>query len=391
VGTGGRRGLVTVVSHQYWQRRFNRDASVLGSTIRINGQAATVVGIAPEAFRGTRVGSLPDVFVPMTFATSVFADPNWLTNPRNNWLRVIARVPAEARAEAGMTAAFRRFNRDIILPLTAGEEARQALSARSIRLEPGQAGLLEIENVKPTLFALLGLVSLVLLMACVNVASLMAARAERLRRQTAIAIALGATHARVWRQCGLESVVVAAFGLGLGLVVALWMRGILLRLVPGRQEIDVVMDVRILTVSVVVGLATALVLALVTAYQATRVGVVGALKGTDHLVRFWFRKGLTVPQFALSVLVLVAASLFTRTLGNLRAVDAGFDQEHVLIASTATDGYSPERRDAFYAALVQQIRAVPGVISVALANDEPLRTRTSWSVCRRQVPGAHGR
>ena len=382
-GTGGRRGLVAVVSYHYWQRRLNGDAAVLGSTVRINGHAVTIGGIAPEGFRGTRVGSLPDVFVPMMFATRVFTGPNWLTTPQNNWIRLIARVRAgtsATQAQAGMTAAFRQFNRDIILPLTTSDRARQSVSARTIRLEPGETGLLEMDNVKPTLFALMGLVSVVLLIACVNVANLMVARAERLHRQVAISIALGATRARFWCQSAIDSLVIGAGGVGLGLAIAVWMRGLLLQLVPGRQELDVTMDMRVFGTSVVVGVLTTAVLAFVTARHTIRVGVISALKGTDLAARLWLRKGLIVTQLTLSVLVLVAASLFTRTFGSLRAVDPGFDQEHVLIASTATDGYSPERRDTFYGRLLQAVRAVPGVVSAALANDEPLRVRTGWTV-----------
>jgi predicted permease len=389
-GTGGRRGLVAVVSDHYWRRRLNGDAAVVGSTVRINDRPATIVGIAPEAFRGTQVGSLADVFVPMMFAAHVFTDyPNWLTNPQNNWIRLIARVPSGTslpQAQAGMTAAFRQFNRDIILPLTTSDRAQQNVRARTIRLEPGQAGLLEMRNVKPTLFALMGLVGVVLLIACVNVANLMVARAERQHRQIAISIALGATRARFWRQSAIDSLVIGAGGVGLGLVLAVWMRDLLLQLVPGRQELDVTMDMRVFVASATVGALTTVALAVVTGRHTMRVGVAGALKGTDLAPRLWLRKGLIVTQLALSVLVLVAASLFTRTLESLRAVDPGFDQERVLIASTATDGYSPELRADFDARLLQEVRAVPGVVSAALANDEPLRVRTGWTVSLRLDP-----
>jgi predicted permease len=117
-----------------------------------------------------------------------------------------------------------------------------------------------------------------------------------------------------------------------------------------------------------------------------RVGVIDALKGTDLASRLWLRKGLIIAQLALSVLVVVAASLFTRTLESLQLVDPGFDQEQVLIASTATDGYTPARRDAFYARLLEEARAVPGVVSAALANEEPLRVRTGWTVSVRPDP-----
>jgi predicted permease len=326
----------------------------------------------------------------MMFATRVFTDPNWLTNPQNNWTRLIARVRAGAslpQAQADLTAAFRQFNRSNILPLTTNDRARQNVSARTIRLEAGRAGLMEMRDVKPTLFALMGLVGVVLLIACVNVANLMVARAERLHRQTAIAIALGATRARLWCQSVIDSAIIGAGGVALGLAIGVWMRDLLLQLVPARQELDVTMDMEVFGASVAAGVFTTAVLTFVTARHTVRVGVIGALKGTDLAPRLWLRKGLIVTQLALSVLVLVAASLFTRTLGSLRAVDPGFDREHVLIASTATDGYSPERRASFYARVLQEVRTIPGVVSAALANDEPLRASTGWTVSVRPDPG----
>jgi predicted permease len=382
-GSGGPRGMVAVVSYDYWQRHLNGDAAVVGSHVRINGQPVTIVGIAPERFRGTHVGSLPDVFVPMMFATHVFSDPTRLTNPRNNWIRLIARLrkgTSPPQAQADMTAAFRQFNRDIVLPLTTGEGARKNVTARTLRLEPGQTGLMEMRNVRPTLFALMGLVGVVLLMACVNVASLMVARAERLHRQTAIAIALGATRARLWRQNAIDSAIIGVGGVVIGLGIAVWMRDLLLRLVPANQELDVTMDVDVFGASVAAGVFTTAVLTFVTARHTVRIGVAGALKGADVAPRLWLRKGLIVTQLALSVVVLVAASMFTRTLDSLHAVDPGFDREHLLIASTATDGYSAERREAFYAQVLQEVRAIPGVVTVALANDEPLRAGTEWTV-----------
>ena len=388
-GQGGRRGLVAVLSYEYWQRRLNGDETVLGTIIGINGQPVTVVGVAAEGFRGTRVGSLPDVFVPMMFSPHVFTDPRWLTSPQNNWLRIIARVSPGTtleQAQTGLTVAYHQFNRDVILPVVTDEHARQSVSNRAIGLEPGHAGLLEMENVKPTLYALMGLVGLVLLIACVNVANLMVARAERLHRQAAIAIALGATRARLWHQSIVESAVIGAGGLALGLVAAVWMRTLLLQLVPGRPELDVTMDGRVFGASIAVGLLTTSALAFVTARHTLTVGVMGALKNSDLRARLWLRKGLIVTQLALSVLVLVAASLLTRTLERLRAVELGFDQEHVLIASTSTEGYSAERRDVFYTRLLEDVRGIPGVVTAALANDEPLRVRTGWTVLGRRDP-----
>jgi predicted permease len=389
-GSGGSHGLVAVLSHQYWQRRFNGDAAIVGSSLRINGHPFTIVAVAPRGFHGTRVGSLPDVFVPMMFAARVFDVPNWLSNPRNNWLRIIARTkPAVslARAQAEMTVVFRQFYKEVILPVADNDTTQRRAREALIVLEPGQTGLLEMgDTVKPTLSALMGLVGLVLLIACVNVANLMVARAERSHRETAISVALGATRLRVWTQGLLESLVIGTVGLVLGLVVAILMRGLLLQLVPDRQELDISMDARVFGASVLLALLTTIVLATVTARQSLRVGVIRALKGEDVAAKLWVRKGLIVAQLALSVVVLVSAALFTQTVNKLRLVDPGFEHDRVLIASTATDGYSAEQRKAFYARLLDTVRSIPGVVSAALANDAPLGVNTGWNILVQRDP-----
>jgi predicted permease len=383
-GSGGVRGVVAVLSHQYWKRRFNSDPAIAGSSVSINGQPITVVGVAPPGFHGTRVGSLPDVFVPMMFAARLFDVPNWLSNPRNNWLRIIARTKpgsTAAQAQAEMTVIFRQFQQDVILPLADNESARRRAREALIVLEPGHTGLLEMgDTIKPSLFALMGLVALVLLIACVNVANLMVARAERSHRETAIALALGAPRRRIWTQGLVESFVIVAVGVILGLLVAVLMRGLLLQLVPDRQELDATMDIRVLGASVLLGVLTTIVLATVTAWHSLRVGVVRALKGEDVAATLRLRKGLIIAELALSLVVVVAAGLFTQTLNKLRVVDPGFDHDRVLIASTATDGYSVEQRRAFYAGLLDSVRSIPGVVSAALASDEPLSVNTGWNI-----------
>ena len=389
-GSGGARGLVAVLSHHYWKRHFNSDAAIVGSSLRINGHPFTIVGVAPPAFHGTRVGSLPDVFVPMMFAAQVFDRANSLSNPRNNWLRIIARTkPAVSRsqAQAEMTVVFRQFYRELILPVADNDTTRRRSREALIVLEPGQTGLLELgDAVKATLSALMGLVGLVLIIACVNVANLMVARAERSHRETAISLALGATRLRVWTQGLLESLVIGTVGLSLGLIVALLMRGLLLQLVPDRQELDISMDAGVFGASVLTALLTTIVLACVTAWQSLRVGVIRALKGEDVAAKLYFRKALIVAQLSLSIVVLVCAALFTQTVNKLRLVDPGFAHDRVLIASTATDGYSTEQRKTFYARLLDNVRSIPGVASAALANDGPLDVNTGWNVLVQRDP-----
>ena len=351
--------------------------------MRIDGHPVTVIGVAPASFRGTRTGSLPEVFVPMMLARSLSNSPDWLANPRNNWLRVMGRLkpgPGLAQAQAETTVVFRQFNQDIILPLATTDAARQRARDGVIVLEPGAAGLLELGEVQSPLFILMGLVSLVLLIACVNVANLLVARAERHHRDTAISIAIGASRARLWSQHLVESLLLGMAASALGVVLAGWMRGLLVQLMPATAELDISMDGTVLGASVLAGLATAVILGSITARHSSRLGVIRALKGEDVTARLWLRKGLIVGQLALSMMVLVAAALFGQTLSKLRLVDPGFERERVLIASTAPSGYTPEQRSAFYARLLEDVAAIPGVVSAAQASHEPLAVNTGWNL-----------
>jgi predicted permease len=383
-GSGGPRGLVAVLGHQFWTRRFGADAAVIGRTIKVNGEPITVVGVAPPDFNGTRTGSLPDVFLPMMFADRLFESTKWLAAPRNNWLRIMVRLKPDVtveRAQAEMTVTFRRFHQDVIVPLAGTDAARKRAREASIVLEPGYAGLLEMgDTVRPTLFSLMGLVALVFLIACTNVAGLMAARAERLQRETAICLALGASRGRVWAKHFVETLLVATGGLGLGLILASWTAGLFTRLIPAGQDLRVVIDSRVLAVSMLLGLLATLVLTAVTARQSPRHGIGRALKGESVAARLGLRKSLIVGQLALSVVVVAAAGLFLQTLANLHRVDTGFERKGILIASIAPGGYAPVQRKAFFARVLDDVRAIPGVTSAALAAEEPLSVNTGWNI-----------
>jgi predicted permease len=382
--SGGARGPVALVSEQFWTRRFHRDPGLIGRSIRIEGAPLTVVGVVPARFRGTRIGALPDVYMPMMFAPAIFHWPNTLTGPGNHWLRIIARTRPDAtlaQAEAEMTVAFQQFNRAFMLPTATTEQARRRALDATILLEPGRIGLSEsVAHVRVSLLILTGLMALVWLIACVNVASLMVARAERFHRDTAIHLALGASAARLWSQQVIESAMLGAASVGLGIVLATWMRGLLVQLVPASQDLDLTMDTQVLGAAMLLGLATALVLGAIAGWQSTRRTIVRALKGEDLTTRLWLRKALIVGQLALSIVVLVAAALFGQTLRNLRVTDPGFERERVLLASIAPGGYTPDQQRAFYTRLLDELRATPGVVAAALANDAPLTIATGWDV-----------
>jgi len=381
--SGGTRGLVAVLGHDFWRQRLSADPAIVGRAIRVNGQPFTVLGVAPAGFNGTAVGWVPALYVPMMFAPHIFDGP-WLENPRNLWLRMIGRLRRDVSpesAQAEMTLSFRQFHQESIVPLANTDSAHRRAREAAIVLQPGRAGVLELgDTVRPAVFALLGLAVLVTLTACVNVAGLMVARAERLHKDTAICLALGATRTRLWSRTFAESLLIGTAGISLGLILATWLRDVLGQVVAVNSTLDVRMDGRVLGVAIISGLAATVVIGGVTACSQARLGIIGALKGEDLAARLWLRKGLIVAQLAVSVVVLVAAALFTQTLTTLRVVDVGFEQEQIVIASIAPAGYSLERRRAFYERLLDDVRNTPGVLSAAIAGNEPLNVHTGWSV-----------
>jgi predicted permease len=258
---------------------------------------------------------------------------------------------------------------------------RQRALQASIVLHPGRAGLQEMrDRVQSPLFILMGLMLLVWLIASVNVASLTVARAERHHRDTAIHLALGASSARLWSQQLVESTLLGIASVAAGLILATWMRTLFVQLVPANQALDLTLDNEVIAGALLLGAATTPLVGVATGWQSTRRGIVSTLKGDDLASRFWLRKVLIVGQFALSIVVLVAAALFGQTLRNLRTADTGFDRDHLLLASLSTGVYDAPRQRTFYAQLLDKVRATPGVTSVAVSSDLPLDVQTGWTM-----------
>jgi predicted permease len=385
-GSGGSRGPVAVLSYGYWQRRFDGQASAIGGRILLNGQPFTVVGVAPPGFQGAEVGEPADVFAPMAMQPSLMPSLGpALTQPRSQWLRIFARLRSEEtkpQAEAELTTLLRHYNEQHFINSSTKADRRRSLMEQRIVLSPGGTGLSSLRgNYARPLWVLICVVSLVLLIACANVANLMLSRAAARQREIAVRLSLGAARGRLIRQLLTESLILAIVGSGAGLLLARWMRDVLIGYLPSDRMLAAPMEPAVLLFTMALGIGSALFFGLVPAFQSTVVDVapaikgeaIGGAKGSGAV----FRKGLVVFQMSLSFLLLIAAALFLRSLQNLLNIDPGFARQNILVA-TVQGGPGLNSR------LLPEVRNLPGVVSAALSDSAPLDAGTGWNV---YVPG----
>ena len=375
---------VVVLSHDFWQRRFGADPATVGQTVRVNGHPMTVIGVAPRGFSGTDVGTAPDLYLPV--AMKAAATPTWdeLERRRSQWLQVFGRLrPGTARgqAEAVLRVAFRQARVMEVKELTRFSESLRTQFVESpLFVDPGSHGLSQLrEQFAEPLALLMGMVGLVLLITCANIANLLLARAPARQREMAVRAALGATTGRMVRRLLVESALLAAASGVLGGAFAVWSGDALLRMLPGTggEALSTTPDARVLGFVALVSLATALVFGLVPAIQAARPGLADSLKEGERTVAMGhgrLRKGLVVAQVALSVLLLVAAGLFARTLWNLRSLDPGFESRGVWTASVdpTLSGHDTPHTLEYYRRLRDALDRTPGVTATAFASVAPM-------------------
>jgi predicted permease len=388
-GAGGRRGPVAVLSHGFWQRRFGGQASAIGAPIVLNGQPFTIVGVAPQGFAGVEVGPSPDVFAPITLQAVLLPGGDALAQPRNNWLRMIGRLKTGAdvrQAEVELTSLLERYNAELVkedAAQTGATRRRNPLDQR-ITLLPGASGIsgLRTRYSKP-LFVLMAVMGLVLLTACANIANLSLGRAAARRKEIAIRLSLGASRRRVIAQLLTESLLLATAGGAAGLVLARWGRDALLTYLPVDQSLSAGLDRGVLLFTAVVTMTAAVLFGVAPAFQSTSVDVAPVLKGGEgsHPSRVSLRKALVVLQVSVSLVVLIGALLFLRSLYGLLSIDTGFARENVLVASVDVPG---DRAGDVYPRLLEGLKRLPGVLSTALADAAPLGVSTGWNV---YVPG----
>jgi predicted permease len=390
--TPGGHPLV-MLSHRYWMRRFAGNPGVLNQTIALNGLPMTIIGVAPPGFFGIVVGESPDVMVPMMMKAQM--TPTWddLQNRRSRWVTVMARLApgvSVEQAEAAMNVIYRQINEQELKDIsTTSKTFRERFVSKHLFLRPGQKGRSDIRQQFSTpILVLMGMVGLVLLIACANVASLLLARGAARQKEVAIRLALGASRGAVVRQRLIESFVLAAAGAMLGLAVAWWTGALLIKMLPfdeAARTLSASPDARVMAFAFTAASLTALLFGLAPALQSTRPVLTSTLKdeagsvvgGTGHSR---FRKSLVIAQVCLSVLLLAGAGLFARSLYNLKTLNPGFDADQLLGFSLdpSLNGYSRERSLALFQQLQEQLSQLPDVRS-ATASVIPLLTDTNWS------------
>jgi predicted permease len=385
---------VAVLSYGFWQRRFGGEPSILNQDVRINGHPMTVVGVAARDFAGIDMGGPVDVFVPLMMKAQMTPTWNDLDAWRSRWVNVMGRLKpgvSQEQAAAALNVAYRQLLQEDFKTITRapGGTFRDRFLSKNLLVLPGAKGrsLLRSQFSTP-LVVLMGMVGLVLLIACANVANLLLARAAAQQKEVAIRLALGAGRWRVVRTRLTESVVLALAGAAVGVLFAWWTTTVLIETLPFDRAVRTLSgepNLRVVLFAIAVSTMTALLFGLAPAFQATKPAVTTALKeeagsvaGSGRQARF--RKGLVVVQVALSVLLLAGAGLFARSLYNLRTLNPGFVTEDLLQFSVdpALSGYSRPRAESLFTQMQAQLAALPGTVSVSAAVI-PAMTESMWS------------
>jgi predicted permease len=371
-GDGGQMTAspAAVLSHGFWTRRFNKDQGVVGRIVTLNGQPFTVVGVAAEKFHGTGVRAL-DVWMPIDMAPAVIHRGAAMLTDRgaSQWL-------LGARLKPGIPASRAGAEIDVI-GRTLGREHPEQNRGQAFRLTelspvPGNSG-----PVVALLALLTVIVSLVLIVACANVAGVLLARAAARRQEMALRLAIGAGRARLVRQLLTETLLLFVLGGSAGLLLARVLTSLLVSLLPALPypvELSLALDTRVVAFTAAVSFVTALLSGLAPALQASKAAVLPGLRNDPGLVgRLRLRHAFVIGQVVFSVVLVIVAGLFVRALQRAGSIDPGFDPRGVELASldVSQAGYSEPAGRQFVREVVDRVRRLPGVESATAASRVP--------------------
>lgn len=364
---------VVVLSYGFWQRKFALSPSVIGRDIRLNGFPFTVIGVAPEGFGGDVVGEQMALFVPLNMQPEIVRGRHWLTSGNVSWLTLIGRLLPSAnpaQAEADLNVVLQQAVKGSYgAALSADDRNAIRETHMKIQVAPGGEGVSDVRSdYRVPLLLLMGIVGLVLLIACVNVANLLLARASARSREIAIRLAVGADWWRLLKQVLTESLLLAFLGGIAGSVLAIWGVRLLVTMFGSNTTLPLFPDARVLTFTIGISLLTGITFGLIPALRAVRVQVSSTLKEAGRSTReesskFGLGKGLIAGQVALSLLVLFAACLLVRSLQKLMAQNFGYDRDRLVISrlDPTSAGYTNEKMKLLAQQLVAHLEGTPAV------------------------------
>jgi predicted permease len=381
---------VAVLSFACSRRRFGDPAGAIGQTIKINNLPFTVIGVTPPEFYGVDPAEHPEVYTPfhanllLGDVRKSYLDANYY------WVEMMGRLKPGIGMEQAQAQLAPRFQQWVS---TTAKDDRERADLPRLWVREGAGGLdrLRRRYSKP-LYVLLTMVALILAIACANIANLLLARATARKREMAVRLSMGAGRMRIIRQLLTESVLLATTGGALGVLFAIWgVRFLTVLLANGREDfpLDADLNWHVLAVAAALSVLTGIVFGLAPALRATQVDVMPALKearGGERRPRLRYRflrvslsQTLVISQVALSLLMLVAAGLFVRTLSNLESITLGFNRANILLFALNADraGHKGAERYAFYDELQKRLAQIPGVLSVSAANS-PIVGEGTW-------------
>jgi len=371
---------VVVISYQFWRNRFKGDPEIIGKTQRLNNVPHTIIGVAPEGFYGTFVGWAIQFWVPVSMEETFHGGGYKLEDRSARWIESYLRLKpgvSKVQAQQQISAIAARLQHDY--PATN--------RGRSIGIWPlWQTPFNHARTMGPTLEVMLVVVAFVLLIACANVGNLLLVRSFVRRHEMSVRLAIGASRGRLLRQLLTEGLILSALGTAGGLLLSYWCRHLLVMLLPSRggrvMYLPGAIDVRVMAMGAGICLVVTLIVGMVPALQTRTLDLAGSLKAESGGVvgvrsRGWIRSGLVIFQVCLSFILLVGAALLLESLQRIRTTSPGFSTTSVAVTgvSLVAAGYDVPRAKTFQNELIDRLRGLPGIESVAFARLTPLGYR----------------
>ncbi len=377
---------LVMLSYDFWRQRFGGDRQIVGETVLINKHEMTIIGVAQAGFDGVELGYSTKIFIPVMMEQQILiGNPKMLTDRRSRWVNAFGRLKpgvAETKAKASLQPFMHSMLEQEVKEAAfrnASAYDREEFLKCWIDVLPGSQGRAYLRRELSTpLWVLMATTGMVLLIACANIANLLLARATGRQKEIAVRLAMGATRGRIVSQLLIETLSLSTLGGVLGLALAFWadkaLMAVYLPSDSGNLNISTAPDLRILAFTLAVTVVTGVIFGLAPALQATRPDVgrtlkdqAGAVVGGGH---GRLRNALVVTQVALSLLLLIGAGLFLRSLKNLSNQGTGFPAERLVgfNIDPSLNGYTPKQLNGFYQQLADNLGALPGVKSVAVAS-----------------------